>query len=236
VNVLKPHLQTTILTLLAAGKSQREIAPRHRRGPQDHPQPGAARRWRNFKFTQGGHRLGRLNSPTPATGSADRVALGVRAVPGLHHRAAAPADDDAEIHDAHQAPSLHSAVTAVNAALAAQHRAVLAAATSDNTRRAYRSAVNHYLAWGGVLPADEAAIIRYLLTYVPTLNPRTLALRLTALSQWHVHQSFPDPASTPTVRKTLIGIARTAARRRKPRLCRSRTLNGSWRGWPAPAR
>jgi hypothetical protein len=26
VNVLKPHLQTTILTLLAAGKSQREIA------------------------------------------------------------------------------------------------------------------------------------------------------------------------------------------------------------------
>ena len=26
MNVLKPHLQTTILTLLAAGKSQREIA------------------------------------------------------------------------------------------------------------------------------------------------------------------------------------------------------------------
>jgi DNA-binding CsgD family transcriptional regulator len=26
VNVLKPHLQTTLFTLLAAGKSQREIA------------------------------------------------------------------------------------------------------------------------------------------------------------------------------------------------------------------
>jgi hypothetical protein len=26
VNVLKPHLQTTVFTLLAAGKSQREIA------------------------------------------------------------------------------------------------------------------------------------------------------------------------------------------------------------------
>jgi hypothetical protein len=74
---------------------------------------------------------------------------------------------------------------------AAHHRAVLAAATADNTRRAYRSAVNHYLAWGGVLPADEAAIIRYLLTYAPTLNSRTLALRLTALSQWHVHQASP---------------------------------------------
>lgn len=52
---------------------------------------------------------------------------------------------------------------------------MLAAATADNTRRAYRSAVNHYLAWGGVLPADEVATIRYLLAYAATLNPRTLA-------------------------------------------------------------
>lgn len=115
------------------------------------------------------------------------------------------------------APARHAAVTVVDAALAAEHRAVLAAATADNTRRAYRSAVNHYLAWGGVLPADEAAIIRYLLIYAPPLNPRTLALRLTALSlsQWHVHQAFPDPASTPTVRKPLTGIARTLGRPKK---------------------
>lgn len=126
-----------------------------------------------------------------------------------------PADDGAKIRDAYPAPALHAAVTAVGAALAAQHRAVLAAATADNTRRAYRSAVNHYLAWGGVLPAEEAAIIRYLLTYAPLLNPRTLALRLTARSQWHVHQAFPDPAATPTVRKTLTGIARTHGRPKK---------------------
>jgi integrase len=92
--------------------------------------------------------------------------------------------------------------------LTAQHRAFLAAATSDNTRRTYRSAIRHYLNWGGVLPSDEATMIRYLLAYAPSLNPRTLALRLTALSQWHVHQGFADPASTPTVRKTLAGIAR----------------------------
>lgn len=126
-----------------------------------------------------------------------------------------PADTGTDILDVYPAPALHSTATAIDAALAAQHRAVLAAATADNTRRAYRSAVNHYLAWGGVLPADEAAIIRYLLTYAPTLNPRTLALRLTALSQWHVHQAFPDPASTPTVRKTLTGIARTHGRPKK---------------------
>jgi integrase len=126
-----------------------------------------------------------------------------------------PADASAEINEAHPAATLHAAVTAVDAALAAQHRAILAAATADNTRKAYRSAVNHYLAWGGVLPTDEAAIIRYLLTYAPTLNSRTLALRLTALSQWHIHQAFPDPASTPTVRKTLTGIARTHGRPKK---------------------
>ncbi|WP_254451688.1 tyrosine-type recombinase/integrase [Duganella vulcania] len=93
--------------------------------------------------------------------------------------------------------------------LSARHRAFLAAATSDNTRRTYRSAIRHFLAWGGLLPCDQDAIVRYLLTYAPTLNPRTLALRLTALSQWHLHQGFPDPASTPNVRKTLVGIERT---------------------------
>lgn len=94
------------------------------------------------------------------------------------------------------------------AELTAQHRAFLAAATSDNTRRAYRSAIRHFLGWGGVLPSDETTMIRYLLAYAQSLNPRTLALRLTALSQWHVHQGFADPASTPTVRKTLSGIER----------------------------
>lgn len=39
--------------------------------------------------------------------------------------------------------------------------------------------------------------------------------RLTALSRWHVHQGFTDPTSTPTVRKTLAGIARTHGRPKK---------------------
>ncbi|NHZ64879.1 site-specific integrase [Massilia genomosp. 1] len=108
-----------------------------------------------------------------------------------------------------------NAVTPFDAELSAQHRAFLAAATSDNTRRAYRSAIKHFLAWGGVLPADEPAMIGYLLAFAASLNPRTLALRLTALSQWHVHQGFADPASTPTVRKTLAGIARTNGKPKK---------------------
>lgn len=42
-----------------------------------------------------------------------------------------------------------------------------------------------------------------------------MALRLTALSQWHTHQAFADPASTPTVRKTLLGIGRTHGKPKK---------------------
>ncbi|MDY7574609.1 site-specific integrase [Actimicrobium sp. CCI2.3] len=96
----------------------------------------------------------------------------------------------------------------VEAELAARHRVFLAAATSDNTRRTYRAAIRHFLLWGGVLPADESVVIRYLLAHADSLNPRTLALKMTALSQWHRHQGFPDAASTPTVRKTLTGIGR----------------------------
>ena len=110
---------------------------------------------------------------------------------------------------------LRNAVTPLDAELSAQHRAFLAAATSENTRRTYRSAIKHYLSWGGVLPADEPTMIRYLLAFAASLNPRTLALRLTALAQWHVHQGFADPASTPTVRKTLAGITRTNGKPKK---------------------
>ncbi|MBL4954257.1 hypothetical protein JK635_19005, partial [Neobacillus sp. YIM B02564] len=76
-----------------------------------------------------------------------------------------------------------------------RHRRFISAATSENTRRTYRSGIRHFHAWGGVLPCDSAAVLRYLLAYSDALNPRTLALRLTALSQWHLFQGFPDPAA-----------------------------------------
>lgn len=101
------------------------------------------------------------------------------------------------------------------AVLHAKQLAFLAAATSENTRLAYRSAIKHYLDWGGMLPADEKAVIRYLVVYADSLNPRTLALRMTALSQWHTHQGFADPTASATVRKTLAGIGRKNGRPRK---------------------
>lgn len=93
-----------------------------------------------------------------------------------------------------------------------QHRELLAVATSENTRRTYRSAIRQYLEWDDGLPGDETTVLRYLLTYSQLLNPRTLALCLMVLSQWHIQQNFPDPADTPTVRKTLLGIKRKNGR------------------------
>ena len=98
---------------------------------------------------------------------------------------------------------MRNTATLANADLAAQHRTFLAATASDNTRRAYRSAIRHFLAWGGTSRSDNALMIRYLPAYAESLNSRTPGLRLTALSQWHLHQGFADPASTPTVRKIL---------------------------------
>lgn len=100
-------------------------------------------------------------------------------------------------------------------ALKEKHAAFLRAATADNTRRTYQSAIRHFLAWGGLLPADEGTIVRYMMAFADTYNPRTVALRITALSRWHVHQDFRDPTASTTVRKTLLGIARTNGKPRR---------------------
>ncbi len=80
------------------------------------------------------------------------------------------------------------------------------AATSQNTRKAYRQDIHHFMAWGGLLPATINVIIQYLHDHAEKLNPRTLSRRLTALKHWHTYQEFPDPTNHPLVRKTLTGI------------------------------
>jgi integrase len=51
--------------------------------------------------------------------------------------------------------------------------------------------------------------------YTANRNPRTRAVRLTALSQWHRYQGFTDPTQDPTVRKTLQGVRRLHGRPRR---------------------
>jgi integrase len=91
-------------------------------------------------------------------------------------------------------------------------RHYLQAATSDNTRKAYRSAIRQFEKWGGRLPTDRDTVVRYLLARTDSLNPRTLNLHLTAISQWHHYQGVIDPVRDPLVRKTMEGIRRTHGR------------------------
>jgi len=85
----------------------------------------------------------------------------------------------------------------------------LTAATSHNTRKAYRQDIRHYENWGGRLPSTPEHVVRYLEAYAAQLNPRTLARRIIALRHWHTYQGFTDPTSHPAVQKTLVGITRT---------------------------
>lgn len=88
-------------------------------------------------------------------------------------------------------------------------RQYLKAATSENTRKAYRSAIRQFEKWGGRLPTDRDTLVRYLLAKAESLNTRTLDLHLTALGQWHHYQGLSDPVRDPLVRKTMEGIRRT---------------------------
>lgn len=97
----------------------------------------------------------------------------------------------------------------------ARHRQYLAAATSENTRRTYRSAVRQFERWGGKLPTDRDTLVRYLLDHAQSRNARTLDLHLTALGQWHRVQGFMDPTQDPLVKKTLRGMRRVHGRPKK---------------------
>ncbi|MDC6177103.1 site-specific integrase [Ralstonia solanacearum] len=83
----------------------------------------------------------------------------------------------------------------------------LEAATRENTRRSYQSAIRHFeVEWGGFLPASADSVARYLAEHAQTLSVNTLRQRLAAIAQWHVSQGFPDPTRAPHVRKVLKGI------------------------------
>ena len=84
----------------------------------------------------------------------------------------------------------------------------IAAATSENTRKTYQSAVRRVQQWGLKLPCSEEHILAYLTENAQILNPRSLSLHLSALSQWHASQGFNDPTQSLLVKKTMKGIQR----------------------------
>jgi integrase len=84
---------------------------------------------------------------------------------------------------------------------------LIKAATRENTRKSYRSAVEHFEDnWGGFLPATAESVARYLADHAETLSSATLRNRLSGIAQWHIDQGFPDPTKNPLVKKVMRGI------------------------------
>ena len=82
------------------------------------------------------------------------------------------------------------------------------AAVSDNTRRAYRSDLRHFLDWGGTIPASDVVLAAYLAQHAGTLSVATLARRVASISKAHTAKGLPNPARSELVRSTLRGIRR----------------------------
>ena len=103
-------------------------------------------------------------------------------------------------------------------------------ATSDHTRRAYRSDIRAFIQWGGALPTTTRQVLTYLESEAVTLNPRTLARRLTALKQWHHYQGLPDPTHDPLIHKTLSGIKRVHGKPKTQAVAITLTMLTQWIG------
>jgi integrase len=79
---------------------------------------------------------------------------------------------------------------------------------ADSTRIAYRSDLDHFAKWGGVIPATTEMIAQYLAAYSELLSVATLQRRLAAISVAHDAAGLPNPCKSILVRSTLNGIRR----------------------------
>ena len=99
--------------------------------------------------------------------------------------------------------------------------AFIAGSISDASRRAYRTDLEHFAAWGGGIPASPNLVAGYLAAHAQSLSPATLVRRLAAISKAHRIAGLVSPVESEIVRATLRGIKRargTAQRQAAPLL------------------
>lgn len=84
----------------------------------------------------------------------------------------------------------------------------LAAALADNTLRAYRCDLKHFIAWGGTIPASPECVATYVARHALLLSSATLSRRVVAIGRAHSAQGLPSPTTAELVRATLRGIRR----------------------------
>jgi integrase len=102
----------------------------------------------------------------------------------------------------------------------------LRASTSSATLKAYKCDVEHFLAWGGHIPASSQLIANYLADNAEQLSVATLERRLAALSKIHNSLGVENSARAELVRTTMRGIRRSkgTAQRQVAPITRERLL------------
>ncbi len=84
----------------------------------------------------------------------------------------------------------------------------LKASLADNSIRAYRSDIDHFISWGGNIPSAPEAIARYLAEHGGKLSNATLTRRMVGITKAHTTQGYPSPTASELVKATLKGIRR----------------------------
>ena len=83
------------------------------------------------------------------------------------------------------------------------------ASSSEATLRAYKADLEHFMAWGGSIPASADLVANYLSDYAGDLSVATLSRRIAALSKIHAIKKLENPVKSELVRSTIRGIKRT---------------------------
>lgn len=79
---------------------------------------------------------------------------------------------------------------------------------SENTKRSYFSDLSHYMNSGGIFPATEDMIVKYIEDHARDLKPTTLTRRLNAIKWFHIKMKEPDPTQESKVIDSIKGIRR----------------------------
>jgi len=83
------------------------------------------------------------------------------------------------------------------------------ASSSEATLRAYKADLEHFMTWGGSVPATANIVANYLSDYAGVLSVATLSRRIAALSKIHAVRQLENPTKSELVRSTMRGIKRT---------------------------
>jgi hypothetical protein len=115
----------------------------------------------------------------------------------------------------------------------AEVAALVNASIAENTRRAYRSDLAHFVAWGAQMPAEPALVASYLAAHAETLSVATLVHRVATISKAHEAKRLANPCRSEIVRAPRFGAsnARGGSPSARPSHCSERTCSESWTPW-----